>query len=148
MTMTESERKKILDLFESGMPLSQIKRMTDMTSAEFNKAIAEIKAIGGFPKRKLGREKVAEAFARGERDICKIADEYGLTPKTVKQYKVNLGIKTGRPKRNYRHCDRTNAIYEDLKEGVLTTAEIARKHQVKWQSVHKLRRKLEEDGEI
>jgi Mn-dependent DtxR family transcriptional regulator len=59
-----------------------------------------------------------------------------------------MGIKTGRPKRNYKHSPRTLAIYEDLKEGNLTTAEIARKHQVKWQSVHKIRRKLEEDGEL
>ena len=147
--MTESERRTIIDLFESGMPLVRIKRMMAMTAAEFDNAIAEIKASGGFPRKKLGRDKVAEAFARGERDIYKIADELGLTWKTVKRYKVHLGIKTGqRPKLNYRHCERTNAINDDLLDGVLSIAEIARKHKVSWQYVKKLQNKLIEDENL
>lgn len=43
---------------------------------------------------------------------------------------------------------RTMQELHGVKEGNLTTAEIARKHGIKWQSVHKLRRKLEADGEL
>lgn len=56
----------------------------------------------------------------------------------------NANIESGRKRAELR----TLAIIEDLKEGELKIAEIARKHQVKWQSVHKIRRKLEEDGEL
>ena len=147
--MTESDRKKIAELLQGGMPLTQVRQMMAMRYKEFEKAIAEMRENGELPKRKLGREKVAEAFARGERDIQKIADMYGLTYGTVKYYKNALGIKVGkRPKRNYKHCARTNAIMQDLKDGELTTAEIARKHGVKWQSVHTIKKKLQEDGEL
>ena len=39
--MTESERKKIADLLESGMSIAQIRQMMAMTSAEFKRAIAD-----------------------------------------------------------------------------------------------------------
>lgn len=147
--MTESDRKKIAELLQGGMPLTQVRQMMAMRYTEFEKEIAEMRENGELPKRKLGREKVAEAFARGERDIQKIADMYGLTYGTVKYYKTALGIKVGkRPKRNYKHCARTNAIIQDLKDGELTTAEIARKNGVKWQSVHTIKKKLQEDGEL
>lgn len=146
--MTDSERKKIADYLESGMTIGQIRQLMAMTSAEFTRAIAEMKRNGELPKKKTGREKVAEAFARGERNPYEIAETYGLTYDTVRTYKAQCGIVTGRGKRNYKHSPRTLAIYEDLKEGKLTTAEISRKHGIKWQSVHKLRRKLEADGEL
>lgn len=145
--MTESERKKIADLLESGMSITQIRQLMAMTSAEFTRAIAEMKRNGELPKRKFGKERIAEAMARGETNPYELAETYGYTVGTIRRYKT-ANQKTGRPKRNYKHSPRTLAIYEDLKEGKLTTAEIARKHGIKWQSVHKLRRKLEEDGEL
>lgn len=145
--MTESERKKIADYLESGMNITQIRQLMAMTSAEFTRAIAEMKRNGDLPKRKLGKERIAEAMARGETNPYELAETYGYTVGTIRHYK-SINEKTGRPKRNYKHSPRTLAIYEDLKEGNLTTAEIARKHGIKWQSVHKLRRKLEADGEI
>ena len=148
--MTESERNQIITLFKTGMPITQIGRMMSMTAKEFRKAITELKANGELPKvdRSTTNDKIAKAIAEGMTSTVELCETYGITEKTLKTYKSQMGIKTGRPKRNYRHCPRTLAIIEDLKEGKLTTAEIARKHQVKWQSVHKLRRKLEEDGEL
>ena len=148
--MTESERNQIITLFKTGMPITQIGRMMSMTAKEFRKAITELKANGELPKvdRSTTNDKIAKAIAEGMTSTVELCETYGITEKTLKTYKCQMGIKTGRPKRNYRHCPRTLAIIEDLKEGKLTTAEIARKHQVKWQSVHKLRRKLEEDGEL
>jgi Mn-dependent DtxR family transcriptional regulator len=148
--MTESERKQIITLFKTGMPITQIGRMLAMTPSEFRKAITELKANGKLPKvdRTVTKDKIAKAIAEGMTSSVELCETFGITEKTLKTYKSQLGIKTGRPKRNYRHCPRTLAIIEDLKDGEMTTAEIARKHQVKWQSVHKIRRKLEDDGEL
>lgn len=148
--MTEIERKQIIDSFKSGMPMSQIGRMLPMTEGEFRRAITELKANGDLPKvdRSTTKDKIARAIADGMTSTVELCETFGITAKTLKSYKSQMGIKTGRPKRNYRHSPRTLAIIEDLKEGKLTTAEIARKHGIKWQSVHKLRRKLEEDGEL
>jgi transposase-like protein len=124
--------------------------MLPMTDGEFRKAITELKANGELPKvdRTVTKDKIAKAIAEGMTSTVELCETFGITEKTLKTYKSQLGIKTGRPKRNYKHSPRTLAIYEDLKEGNLTTAEIARKHGIKWQSVHKLRRKLEADGEL
>jgi transposase-like protein len=148
--MTESERNQIITLFKTGMPITQIGRMMPMTRAEFGRAVTELKANGEFPKvdRSTTKDKIAKAIAEGMTSTVELCETYGITEGTLKTYKCQMGIKTGRPKRNYRHCPRTLAIIEDLKEGELKIAEIARKHQVKWQSVHKIRRKLEEDGEL
>lgn len=148
--MTESERNQIITLFKSGMPITQIGRMLPMTEGEFRKAITELKASGELPKvdRTVTKDKIARAIADGMTSTVELCETFGISEKTLKTYKSQLGIKTGRPKRNYRHCPRTLAIIEDLKEGNLKIAEIARKHGIKWQSVHKIRRKLEEDGEI
>lgn len=148
--MTEIERNQIINLFKSGMPISQIGRMLPMTEGEFRKAITELKANGDLPKvdRTLTKDKIAKAIAEGMTSTVELCETFGIAEGTLKTYKCQMGIKTGRPKRNYRHCPRTLAIIEDLKEGEMTTAQIARKHQVKWQSVHKIRRKLEEDGEL
>ena len=145
--MTESERKKIADCLESGMNITQTRQLMAMTSAEFTRAIAEMRRNGELPKRKSGKQRIAEAVARGETNPYELAETYGYTVGTIRHYK-SVNEKTGRPKRNYKHSPRTLAIYADLKEGKLTTAEIARKHGIKWQSVHKLRRKLEADGEL
>lgn len=148
--MTESERNQIITLFKTGMPITQIGRMLPMTPSEFRKAIAELKANGELPKvdRTVTKDKIAKAISEGMTSTVELCETFGITEKTLKTYKSQMGIKTGRPKRNYRHCPRTLAIIDDLKEGELKIAEIARKHQVKWQSVNKIKRKLEEDGEL
>ena len=93
-------------------------------------------------------DKIARAIADGMTNSVELCETFGITEKTLKTYKCQMGIKTGRPKRNYRHCARTNAIAEDLKEGELKICQIARKHGVKSQTVDKVKRKLKEDGEL
>ena len=148
--MTESERNQIINLFKTGMPITQIGRMLPMTASEFRKAITELKANGELPKvdRTVTKDKIAKAIADGMTNSVELCETFGITEKTLKTYKSQLGIKTGRPKRNYRHCERTNAIIDDLKEGELKICQIARKHGVKSQTVDKVKRKLKEDGEL
>ena len=148
--MTESERNQIITLFKTGMPITQIGRMLAMTPSEFRKAITELKANGELPKvdRSVTKDKIARAIADGMTSSVELCETFGITEKTLKTYKSQLGIKTGRPKRNYRHCPRTLAIIDDLKEGELKICQIARKHGVKSQTVDKVKRKLKEDGEL
>ena len=148
--MTESERNQIITLFKTGMPITQIGRMLPMTAKEFRKAITELKANGELPKvdRTVTKDKIARAIADGMTSSVELCETFGITEKTLKTYKSQLGIKTGRPKRNYRHCPRTLAIIDDLKEGELKICQIARKHGVKSQTVDKVKRKLKEDGEL
>lgn len=140
-------KERIIELHLQGMYLPQIQKKLSLSSAYLNYIVTQLKRNGEWPKvdRTLKKEEIAKAIAEGMTSTVELCETFGITEQTLKTYKSQMGIKTGRPKRNYRHCDRTNAIYEDLKAGVLTTAEIARKHGVKWQSVHKLRKKLEED---
>lgn len=148
--MTESERSQIITLFKTGMPITQIERMLPMTAREFRRAVTELKANGELPKvdRTVTKDKIAKAIAEGMTSTVELCETFGVTEKTLKTYKSQLGIKTGRPKRNYRHCPRTLAIIEDLKEGELKICEIARKHGVKSQTIDKVKRKLKEDGEL
>jgi transposase-like protein len=124
--------------------------MLPMTAKEFHKAITELKANGDLPKvdRTVTKDKIARAIAEGMTNSVELCETFGITEKTLKTYKSQLGIKTGRPKRNYRHCPRTLAIIDDLKEGELKICQIARKHGVKSQTVDKVKRKLKEDGEL
>ena len=140
-------KKRIIELHLQGMYLPQIQKKLSLSSAYLNCIVTKLKRSGEWPEvdRTFKKEEIAKAIAEGMTSTVELCDTFGITEETLKTYKSQMGIKTGRPKRNYRHCERTNAIYEDLKAGVLTTAEIARKHGVKWQSVHKLRKKLEED---
>lgn len=147
--MNESEKSKIISLWESGMSLAQIKRMTAVSPREFDLAVKEMKVKGEFPKtHKTCEDKIVEAYHRGERNPYKIAEDYGTTIGNVRyalrKNKLYLGKKT----RVWVHCDRTNAIIEDLQDGELSQVEIARKHQVSRQYITNVKRKLEKWGEI
>ena len=146
--MTESEKYRIVSLWESGMTLGQIRQLMAMTSAEFKRAIAEMKRNGEFPKtRKTAEEKVVEAFQRGERNPYAIAEEYGLSVHSVRSFLGWNKCHKGKKTRNWVHCERTDAIVEDLKEGALSQAEIARKYGVSRQYITKMKRKVEKWNE-
>lgn len=137
--MTESERKQILTLWESGMPLTQVRQMVAMTPSEFRVAVDEMRKNGDFGGiRKNSERKVCEAFDQGERNVRAIAKRYGLTEDTVRQYLNWNGRKLGTKTRNFIHCDKTHEIVADLQEGVLTQYKIAQKHKVSRQYVNKI----------
>ena len=142
--MTESERKQILTLWESGMPLTQVRQMVAMTPSEFQGAIDEMRKNGDFgANRKNSERKVCEAFDRGERNAKAIAKRYGLTEDTVRRYLNWNGRKFGTKTRNFTHCDKTHEIVSDLQDGVLTQYKIAQKHGVSRQYVNKIKVKWE-----
>ena len=148
--MTESEKAKIVALWENGMSLTQIRQLMPYTTRQFKATVAEMKANGEFPKeRQVGKDKVAEAVRNGEENPYVLAEMFGISVRSAKEYKRIYGgvSPKKRPKRNYRHCPRTVAITEDLKDGNLTVAQIARKHGVTWSYVNTIRKRLREDSD-
>lgn len=148
--MTESERKKIIDLYESGMAVTQIQRLMAMTEAEFKRAVTELRASGDLPKRETNvtMAKVAEALASGETNPFKICEDFGISYDNFRKCKSKLGIKSGRPKRNYCYTDKALAVIADLKQGQMRISEIARKNGATWDFVYKWKKRLEADGEL
>lgn len=146
--MTEQDKAKIITLWENGMSLVQIMNVMPCKCMEFRQTVAEMKANGEFPTERtsLG-EKIAEAVQNGVDNPYELAEMFGIPYNTARIYKRTYGgvAPKKRPKRNYTHCARTLAIMDDLKEGKLTVAEIAKKNGAHWQTVHKIRLKMMED---
>ena len=146
--MYEEEKKKIAEYRSSGLTLEQIGRLLPIKQKKYLEIVSEMRKSGELPKqRKFGYEKVAEACREGEVNPYVIAERYGLKVKTVRDYKRICGVveTAKRPKRNYRHCDKTEAIMSAFKEGDYTVAEVAKRFGVSWTYAKKLKRKLEED---
>ena len=146
--MTESERNQIINLFNSGMPLTQIGRMIAVPAKEFEREVKEMKLNGELAvKRKSSEEKVVEAFLEGEHNPYVIAERFGIAVNSVKTYIGWHKLHKGKKTRHWVHCDRTNAIISDLNFGEISQAEIAKKHGVSRQYITKIKNKLEK-GQI
>lgn len=146
--MTEQDKKKIVALWQSGMSIVQIKDLFPVKFQEYKATIKEMKANGEFPtERKTAEQKVVEAFQRGERNPYKIAEEYGLSVHSVRSFLGWNKCHKGKKTQNWVHCDRTDAIVEDLQDGALSQAEIARKYGVSRQYITKMKRKVEKGNE-
>lgn len=142
--MTESERNQIKRLWESGMPLTQIHRMTAMTSAEFKGAVEEMRQNGDFGSvRDNAEKKVVRAFDEGERRVKVIAERLGITEYSVRRYLRDNGRKLGKKTRNFVHSDKTLEIAQALQDGEFTQYKIAQNFGVSRQYVNKVKRKLE-----
>ena len=143
--MTEAEKKTIATKWASGMSLAQIyATMSGYSRAEFDRTVKQMKTEGEFPKVRLtAKDKVRMALEEGERDHYRLAERFGITVITAIRYKTEFGYCDGkRPPKNYKHSHRTEEIIADLKGGALSVAEIAKKHGVKWQSVHNVRKRF------
>lgn len=146
--MTDSEKAKIISLWQSGMTLGQIRQLTPIEPRKFDLAVREMKRNGEFPNdRKNAEQKVVEAFQRGERNPYKIAEDLGITPNSVRAFLGWHKCRKGKKTRNWVHCERTNEIVKDLQEGALSQAEIARKYGVSRQYITKMKRKVEKWNE-
>lgn len=142
--MTDIEKIRVKSLWESGMALSQIRRVMSMTNSEFRTGINEMRKEGAFnSERKNNVAKVCRDYDEGERDVRKIAKTYGLTVGTVYQYLQKNGRLIGFKKQNYTHCQRSLDIAEDIKEKTLSLGDIAKRHGVSRQYVFKIKKKIE-----
>lgn len=141
--MTESERTQIIELWESGMSLKKIRRMTAMSSGEFRKTIDEMRKNGDFGGVRTSTvSKVVTAFDEGVTNTAELAKMYGLRPSTVQIYLRENGRKAERKKRVWEHTERTLNIVKDIKDGNLTQYAIAKKYGVSLQYISKIRENL------
>lgn len=142
--MTESEKREIKRLWESGMPFSKIHRMVALPISQFRKAVAEMREDGEFSSsRPSTAERVCAEFDNGERNAMVIAERLGLSENTVRSYLIWNGRRFGKKTRNLSHCERTIEIAQDLKDGELTQYKIAQKHGVSKQYVNKVKQKVD-----
>ena len=145
--MTEQDKARIIALWENGMSLAQINQLMPCSVRQFRRVVADMKSNGEFPtERQVGKDKVAEAVKDGEIDPYVLAETCGVSVRTAREYKRIFGgvAPKVRPKLNYRHCDRTNAIMQDLQEGELSLSEIARNYGVSRQAVFIIKKKFGE----
>ena len=143
--MTETQRKQIISYYENGTSIRLIRQLVEMTEGEFRKEIALLKKEGALKKRKTTEQKIVEAFMRGETDPHKIAQEYGVSYHTVRDYKKKNHIITGRPQRNYQSNERTLALWEEFENGNFKTSDLAEKYKVTPAYVRKLKRQFREN---
>ena len=146
--MTESEKKQIKELWQGGMPITQIRQTLAVDARTFNATIRKMKANGDFDEpRKRTQDKIIEAYQSGIHNPYALAEMYGVSRNYVNLVFHWHGIKRQRNAQNWKHCERTTAIVEDLKEGVLTHAEIAKKHGTSSQWVNQIKQRMERNNE-
>lgn len=153
--MTEQDKKKIVALWQSGMSIVQIKNLFPVKFQEYKATIKEMKANGEFPtERKTTKEKIKEIFEeaikKGETiNPYEIANTYAIAYQTVRKYKSECGIKTGKTQEfKPRVRTKSTAIKGEIALGKKSLSQIAKSHNVSRQYVHELKRKLEEDGQL
>lgn len=145
--MTEREKAKILELWHGGMPLARIRQIVYLPTREFRTAIKELKQSGAMMKiKRVSREdKIIASYERGERNPYKIAEDCGVSLRTVQYYlsanKLPLGKNGRKCGMNFKHCEKTERIFADFERGELKQIEIARKYGVSKEYISKMRKK-------
>ena len=143
--MNEHDISVIINLWESGTSITNIIRMLPYDKNEVRQTISELRQKGVLEGRTARssiktREKVLSVYNKGITNPYEIADMLGLSHHTVKDHLVKAKLSRTRPKRNYKTCDKTQLIKQDLESGI-KAREIAKKHGVSTQWVHQIRNK-------
>lgn len=152
--MTESERRLIIDLWESRMKVEDIVRMLPCDQKTARKYIKALREEGVLAREKhrraeLTREIILTAYNNGETNPYVLAKTYHLSAYTVKDILVSFGLERQRPKRNYKKrnptditklCEKTQAVCDEIRNGVSASA-ICEKYKVSRQYVSLLKKK-------
>lgn len=141
--MTEMDKKRVKDLYESGMPLERIYRIMSVKRSEFRSAINDMRKNGEIPTKRNTEEFVIKAFDDGMRGAREIAAHFGIKERTVYIYLNRNNRFFGKKVCHSVHCERTNEIVCDIKQGNMNITQIAKKHGVSRQYVSKLKEKVE-----
>lgn len=159
--MTESEKRLIIDLWESRMKVEDIVRMLPCDTATARGYIKALRAEGVLTAEKhrgkeLTREIIKTAYENGERNPYVLAKTYHLSPYTVKDILVGLGLERHRPKTNYKKrkptdiaklCVKTQDICEEIAKGT-KPKEITEKYGVTRQYVSLLKKKYFKNSSV
>jgi transposase len=147
--MTESDKRQIISLWESGVALEQIYQMLPYKRYDALKMVRELRADGTLkPRKKTERaiELVALAWQTETKDIDELAEMFGYTAETIKTYLVKSGVRGGkRDHATYKVSDKTHEIIAELETNT-SLSEIARKFGVSRQYVHQIKIRLEKEN--
>ena len=146
--MNEQDKNLIISLWKNGTPTTTIIKLLPYKQVEIKREIAELRQNGvlnGRSGKTRGktREKVLQAYKDGITNPYELAEMFRLKPSTISSILVGLGLNRTRPKHNYKKtkkCEKTETILQEIKEGNVL-CEIARKHGVSRQYVHKVKKK-------
>lgn len=159
--MTESEKRLIIDLWESRMKVEDIVRMLpcdQKTARGYIKALKDEGVLSAEKHRgkELTREIIKTAYENGERNPYVLARTYHLSPYTVKDILVGLGLERHRPKTNYKKrkptdiaklCVKTQDICDEIAKGA-KPKEITEKYGVTRQYVSLLKKKYFKNSSV
>lgn len=147
--MTENDKRQIVALWESRVPLEQIYQMLPYTRYEAMKMVKELRDNGTLKPRQKTTDAIkalANAWENETQNPYELAEMFGYTPETVKVYLRISGVRKGkRPSHNFKHCNKTNEIAKDLKDGK-PMIYIAKKFGVSRQWVHQIKQKMEREN--
>ena len=152
--MTESEKRLIIDLWESRMKIADIVKMLpcdEKTAKGYIRALKDEGVLAAEKHRNanITREVIRTAYENGDRNPYELARKLHLSAYTVKDILVKLGLERQRPKRNYKKrnptniaklCEKTQGICADLTAGA-TVKEIMEKYGVTRQYVSLIKKK-------
>lgn len=159
--MTESERRLIIDLWESRMKIADIVKMLpcdEKTARGYIKSLKDegVLAAEKHRNKELTRQVIKTAYDNGEHNPYELARTYHLSANTVKTILVGFGLKRKRPKRNYkkrnptdigRLCVKTQEICAEIANGA-TAKELTAKYGVTRQYVSFLKKKYFKNSSV
>ena len=152
--MTESERRLIIDLWESRMKIAEIVKMLpcdEKTARAYIKALKDEGVLAAEKHRNwaITKQLIKTAYDNGEHNPYELARTYHLSANTVKTILVGFGLERQRPKRNYKKrnptdigklCVKTQDICDEIAKGT-KPKEITEKYGVTRQYVSLLKKK-------
>lgn len=146
--MTDSEKARVIALWESRASLEQIYRILPYRRYQALKMVAELRADGILKPRTMTKDAISavgEAWKSGMKDPRDLAEMFGYSVNTVRRYLDKSGVREGkRPPTNYKHSPKTNDIARQLQLGSSPT-EIAKNFGVSRQYVHQIKKRLEKE---
>ena len=150
--MTDADIKKVVSMWNSGVPIYQIARTLPYSEKIANLVLKELRENGTLPERRTKAENIeviCEAYRNGEHDLERLSKMFCKTVGCIATYLNKGGIKRVRAKRyktSRAKSDKTNAIVEQIKSG-RNIREIANEYGVSRQYVYELKNNMGEEYE-
>lgn len=148
--MTESERRQIKNLWDSGVTIEQMIRLLPFRRKDSQQMINELRSDGTLAprhKKERSRQILANAVNEGMTDLRELSETYGFTASTIKAYLTNTGAKRGRPEHNYKKREltqQTQQIRAELQKGK-TIAQIAKRYKLSRQRIYAIKKQMNEE---
>ena len=151
--MTQSEKRQVKALWESGVSLSKIYRMLPYSRYRAILNVNYLRKNGTLkPRANKSQEakikSIGEAWKNGTTDIKELSEMFGYSELTTKAYLSKSGVRQKkRPPHNYKKQElngKAKAIMGALKEGKPMT-KVAKEFGVSRQYVFQLKERLDKE---